>query len=70
MKKCKADRGEAAREVLQAVWLDSWELETEVRPTAVVEDDDGNPWVTVRICVPQLDVDMWLAGEHNAQKDD
>lgn len=52
------------------MWLDNFELETEIRQVAVVEDKDGNPWVTVRIQVPQLDVDMWLDGEHSAQDGD
>lgn len=70
MKKTTAKRAEAAREVLQAVWLCDFELVTKVQVVAVLEDADGNAWVTVRIEVPALDVDMWFDGEHNAQMKD
>lgn len=66
-KKCDPDRALAAAEVLAAVWLNesSFELEYKVDDPPVVEEDkDGNPWVTVKVQVPQLDVDMWADGEH------
>lgn len=66
-KKCKPARAEAAAEVLATVWLseNNFELEYKIDPKDVVtEDQDGNPWVTVRIQVPQLDVDLWLDGSH------
>ncbi len=65
-KKCAADRADAAAEVLGAVWLSEkhFELEHIIDATDVTEDADGNPWVTVRIQVPQLDVDCWLDGSH------
>lgn len=64
------DRAEAAGEVLQAVWLSEkhFELENEVvleggRPI-VHQDAEGHLWVTVKLHVPALDVDMWLDGTH------
>lgn len=65
-KKCPKDRGVAAAEVLAAVWLSEkhFELDFEVDKDGVTEDKDGNPWVTVRIQVPQLDVEMWGDGTH------
>src|SRR5436309_14791106 len=65
-KRCAPDRAEAAAEVLEAVWLteNSFELEHKIDPADVIEDEDGNPWVAVRIQVPQLDVDTWLDGTH------
>lgn len=67
-KKCTPERAQAAAEVLSAVWLDdSFELEHKIDQTDVFEDADGNPWVTVRMLVPQLDVDLWLDGEHRHQ---
>lgn len=65
-KKCNADRAIAAGEVLAAVWLGEkhFELDFEIDDKDVTEDKDGNPWVTVRIQVPQLDVEMWRDGTH------
>lgn len=60
-----AARAIAAAEVLEAVWLHDLELDHEVdSPPIVGIDKHGGPWVTVRILVPQLDVDMWEDGTH------
>ena len=64
------DRAKAAAEVLQAVWLSEkhFELESAVvlaggRPI-VHQDAEGHLWVTVKLHMPALDVDMWLDGTH------
>ena len=69
------DRANAASEVLQAVWLAEkhFDLESEVvleggRPV-VDEDAEGHLWVTVKLHVPALDVDMWLDGTHTDHPD-
>ena len=74
------DRAIAAAEVLQAVWLSEkhFELENEVvlegGHPIVQQDAEGHLWVTVKLHVPALDVDMWLDGTHcdhpNNQSDD
>ncbi len=64
---CDPDRALAAAEVLAAVWLraEKFELEHRVDDPPVAEvDDEGHTWVTVRIHVPALDVDLWLDGTH------
>lgn len=70
-KKSDPDRADAAAEVLEAVWLSEkhFELEHVVDATDVTEDADGNPWVTVRIQVPQFDIDCWLDGTHRDHPD-
>lgn len=65
-----AAEAEAAAEVVQAVWLheDHFELENEVVTLdgipLVEADAEGHLWVTVKIHVPRLDVEMWLDGTH------
>lgn len=68
-KKCKPERALAATEVLAAVWLseNNFELEYNIDASDVTEDVAGNPWVTVRIQVPQLDVELWLDDTHPDQ---
>ena len=68
-------RAEAAAEVLQAVWLNEkhFDLESEIvleagRPV-VHQDKGGHLWVTVKLPVPALDVDMWLDGTHGDHPD-
>jgi len=69
---------EAAVEVLQAVWLheNNFELEHEIVQDAgqlvVTQDAEEHLWVTVRVHVPRLDIDMWLDGTHpaNTTEDD
>lgn len=76
-KKVDPDRALAAAEVLAAVWLNEkhFELDNEVSDPPIAEmDDEEHIWVTVKIHVPALDIDMWLDGAHtdhpdNASKD-
>lgn len=70
-----AARLEAAAEVLQAVFLHEkhFDLESTIvqrhgRPV-VDQDEEGHLWVTVRLHVPALDVDMWLDGTHPDKED-
>lgn len=66
-KRCDPDRALAAAEVLQAVWLSEkhFELEHEIGDPPVAEvDDEDRVWITVKIHVPALDVDLWLEGTH------
>lgn len=68
-------RAEAAGEVLQAVWLSEkhFDLESELvlqgGAPVVDEDAEGHLWVTVKLHVPALDVDMWLDGTHTDHPD-
>lgn len=72
-KKLAPDRALAAAEVLQAVWLheDHFELETKVadNPPIAEMDSEGHVWVTVKLHVPALDIDMWLDGTHPQNPD-
>lgn len=64
------ERAVAAAEVLAAVWLseEHFELDYKIEHPPVAETDaDGHTWVTVKIHVPCLDIDVWLEGEHHAQ---
>lgn len=65
--KCDADRALAAAEVLEVVWLreEKFELEHTIGDPPVAEvDDEGQVWVTVKVHVPALDIDMWADGTH------
>ena len=65
--KCDPDRALAAAEVLEAVWLreGKFELEHTIEDPPIAEvDDDGQVWVTVKVHVPALDIDMWAEGTH------
>jgi hypothetical protein len=71
-KKCDPDRALAAAEVLEAVWLSEkhFELEHKVDDPPVAEiDDEDHVWITVKIHVPALDVDMWIDGTHGDHPD-
>lgn len=66
------DRALAAAEVLAAVWLSekNFDLDTKVSDPAIAElDDEEHVWVTVKIHVPALDIDMWLDGTHSDHPD-
>jgi len=65
--KCDPERACAAAEVLEAVWLHErkFELEHTIEDPPVAEvDDAGQVWVTVKVHVPALDIDMWAEGTH------
>lgn len=65
-----AGRAIAAGEVLSAIWLKDFELDVEMdNPPEVSVDKQGQNWVTVRIHVPRLDVDMWEDGTHGDHPD-
>lgn len=66
------NRALAAAEVLAAVWLSEkhFELDNKVSDPPIAEqDEDGYIWVTVKIHVPALDIDMWLDCTHDAHPD-
>jgi hypothetical protein len=65
------DRALAAAEVLAAVWLSNFELETKVSAPPIADrgEEDRHVWITVKIHVPALDIDMWLDGTHDAHPD-
>ena len=63
--KIDPDRAEAARDVLEHVFLAEKNFDLEALITETVEEDAaGHVWVTVKLHVPALDVDMWLDGTH------
>ena len=67
------ERALAAAEVLAAVWLheNHFELETKIGdPPVAVEDAEGHVWVTVKMHVPALDIDLWIEGTHPNQNDE
>jgi hypothetical protein len=61
------DRALAASEVLQHIFLNekNFDLESKIDdPPLAEQDDEGHVWVTVKLHVPRLDIDMWLDGTH------
>lgn len=65
-----AGRAVAAGEVLAAIWLKDFELDVEIDNPPVCEvDEHGHSWVTVRIHVPALDIDLWEDGTHGDHPD-
>lgn len=67
-KRCDPDRALAAVEVLEAAWLreEKFKLEHRVDDPPVTEmDNEDHVWVTVRVHVPALDIDMWTDGAHS-----
>jgi hypothetical protein len=68
--KASPERALAAAEVLAAVWLsdENFELDHKIGDPPVAEVyDDGHTWVTVKIHVPCLDIDLWIEGAHHVQ---
>lgn len=66
------DRAQAAAEVLAAVWLSekNFELDSLIGDPPVAEQDaEGHVWVSVKIHVPALDIEMWLEGSHRDHPD-
>ena len=66
-KPCDPDRAIAAAEVLAAVFLNekNFDLESKVGDPPIAEtDSEGHVWVTVKLHVPALDIDMWQDGSH------
>jgi hypothetical protein len=66
------DRAVAAAEVLAAVWLSekNFELDTKVSdPPTAKQDAEEHVWITVKIHVPALDIDMWIDGTHSDHPD-
>lgn len=60
-----SDRAEAARDVLEHVYLSEKNFGPEALITEEVEQDAGEcVWVTVKIHVPRLDIDAWIDGTH------
>lgn len=71
-KKCDPDRAAAAAEVLAAVWLSEnhFELEYKIDEPPIAEVDSHDyVWVTVKLHVPALDIDMWIDGTHGDHPD-
>lgn len=71
-KKCDPERALAAAEVLEAVWLSEkhFELDHEIEDPPIAEmDGEDHVWVTVKIHVPALDIDMWIDGTHSDRPD-
>jgi hypothetical protein len=73
----KPERALAAAEVLAAVWLSEKHFELEHKiddPPIAEEDEEGHVWVTVKLHVPALDIDLWSDGTHpdhpNQESDD
>jgi hypothetical protein len=64
-KKIDPDRAEAARDVLEHVFLNEKHFDLDSLITETVEEDAaGCVWVTVKLHVPRLDIDCWLDGSH------
>jgi len=58
-------RAEAAREVLENVFLAEKNFDLESLITEEVKEDAaGHVWVTVKLHVPTLDIDDWVEGRH------
>jgi len=71
-KKVNPDRAIAAANVLAAVWLSekNFDLDTKISDPPITEqDNEEHVWVTVKIHVPALDIDMWLDGTHSDHPD-
>lgn len=68
---CDPDRALAASEVLSAVFLaeKNFDLESKIDERTAEVDSEGHVWVTVKLHVPALDIDMWIDGTHGDHPD-